>query len=49
MNQTQLENLTAFFISNVPARAMKAFGSVVDEMEFVGFGAGAVPPGGDPL
>lgn len=35
MNQTQLENLTAFFTSNVPARAMKAFGSVVDEMEFV--------------
>ncbi|WP_238601069.1 phage tail protein, partial [Enterobacter roggenkampii] len=35
MNQTQLENLTAFFTSNVPALAMKAFGSVVDEMEFV--------------
>ncbi|EHN8808824.1 phage tail protein [Enterobacter hormaechei] len=35
MSQTQLENLTAFFTSNVPARAMKAFGSVVDEMEFV--------------
>lgn len=35
MNQTQLENLTAFFTDNVPARAMQSFDSVVDEMEFV--------------
>ena len=35
MSQTQLENLTAFFTSNVPARAMQSFDSVVDEMEFV--------------
>ena len=33
--QTQLENLTAFFQENVPARAMKFFDSVLDEMEFI--------------
>lgn len=35
MSQTQLENLTAFFQQNVPPRAMKAFNSVLDEMEFI--------------
>lgn len=32
MSQTQLENLTAFFTDNVPARAMRSFSSVTDEM-----------------
>lgn len=35
MNQTQLENLTAFFQANVPPRAMQSFDSVLDEMEFI--------------
>jgi len=35
MSQTQLEDLTAFFQQNVPARAMQSFDSVLDEMEFI--------------
>lgn len=32
---TQLESLTAFFRANVPPRAMTAFSSVMDEMQFI--------------